>query len=289
MNSTLGEQLIAAQEVKNNDVNSFVWKEARNANHEQKEVKLVDASEEELKRYMAHCKSMLYSTDKDNPGRYTLLTIIEDQKNRCNAELFLRWLENSYDVTDRTPIKRATYLNLVNTFFTNNVDVLPTNRKEINISRFTNGVPTEFGTLTADLIIDACIGRLGVFNKKHITLKFIATKLGLWFTQQEMNEFTDESKKVGKSRIELVKERCGLNPSISITVKDNKILNFKEFRALVKLKNKKYDEMTTDQLLVLRDKGLFGLSEEVQRHILQWKTIIGQIEKVAELKGYTLE
>ena len=289
MNSTIEEQLITAQEAKNSDIFSFVWKGARDANHEQKEFKLVDASEEQLKKCLKHCEAMLYNPDKNNPGRYTLLKIIDDQCKRCNAELFLRWLENVYDYDEsRSPIKRSTFLLSLNAFLSNNDNAIPKDHSQMFLTEVTNGLPTEFSNLTVDYVIDACLGRLGTFNKKHMTLKFIVNKLGLWFTAQEMKEFSEEAKRVGKSRIEIVKDRCFLRPSVNIVVKDTKVLNFKEFRALVQLRNKAYNEMTTDQLLVLRDKGLFGLCEEVRHHIDQWKSIINKIEKVAEYKGYNL-
>lgn len=301
MNPIIGEQLMAAQmarmqamnaekEARENDINLFVWKGAKDSNHEQKEIRLVDADEEQLKSFLRHCNSMLYNIDRDNPGRYTLLEIIIDQRLRCNAELFLRWLENTYEIDnpERRAMKRSTYLDSLTTFINSNLDTLPKDYNNLSITEFTNGVPTEFNNLPVKYVIDACMGRLGRFDKKHMTLKFIATKLGMWFTQEEMNEFTVEAKKAGKSRIELVKDRCGLKPNISITVKDNKVLNFKEFRALVQLKSKNYKDMTTDQLLVLRNKGLYGLYEEVTHHIQQWERIIGQIRKVAEFKGYNL-
>jgi AAA+ superfamily predicted ATPase len=51
---------------------------------------------------------------------------------------------------------------------------------------------------------------------------------------------------------------------------------------------KKYSELTTDQLVVLRDKVLFRFEEEIEFHISQWKEIIRQLELVANSKGFSL-
>lgn len=75
------------------DVNQFVWKgrKIKTANGmAQEEIRLVDASEIALNEYYAHCMSMLHNTDRNNPGRYVVLNIIKDQRERCNCELFLR-------------------------------------------------------------------------------------------------------------------------------------------------------------------------------------------------------
>lgn len=295
---------IEAEERKNN-INLFVWKGAKGKNKEQVEKRLVDMTEYELNKCYSHCKSMLYNTDKDNPGRYVLLDIIKDQRTRCNAELFLRYLENVYKPsTSRRPMQRYNYMNGITTFLSANAEHFPSDRKLIDITDVSENVPEEFHGIPVSHLIDGCLRRLGVFDKKHMTLTFITTKLGLWFSQSELTEFTEEARKriatysperiaaekitVASERVNLVKERCGLKPSIDIEVLNNKVLTFKEFRALIQLRSKTYSEMTTDQLEVLRNKGLFCLEEMVMEHARQWEDRISQIKKVAEFKGITL-
>ena len=79
--SLLGEKLSSAmnaaeeakklmRENKKNDINSFVWKGAKqivNGEVKQNEIKLVDATESQLNEFYDHCVSMLTSTDKVNP------------------------------------------------------------------------------------------------------------------------------------------------------------------------------------------------------------------------------
>ena len=91
--NTLKEKLTEAINARNNDVKSFVWKLARKADGTQEEVRLVDATPEQLQQFFNHCYSMLYSTDKLNPGRYVLLDIIKEQREKCNVELYLRRLK----------------------------------------------------------------------------------------------------------------------------------------------------------------------------------------------------
>lgn len=90
-----------------------------------------------------------------------------------------------------------------------------------------------------------------------------------------------------RNRLELIKERLGLKQDVRLTVKPSG-LNMAELRAMLNLKPKKYSEMTTDQLVTLRNKVLFKLENEVQHHIDQWEERKSQIEKVAESKGVKL-
>ena len=286
--SNLGEML----EAKKNDVNSFVWKGPReiiNGEKVQTEIRLMDASEEQLNKFYTHCKSMLYSNDKNNPGRYTLLNIIKSQREKCNAELFLRYVENHYMPTERDKYSRFTYLQSIKECLANNKDVLP---KEIwkttSITAINNGVPEEFHGLNIDLVISACLDSLGVFERKHITLNFLA-KMGVWFTQQEMKDLTERDAEGNiRDRIEVIKERLGIKSNVGLHVDPKSMLNYSELRSMLNLRTKKYSELTTEQLLVLRNKVLFKLEDEVSYHISQWEERIKQIKLVAKAKGFYL-
>ena len=125
------------------------------------------------------------------------------------------------------------------------------------------------------------------FDNKHITFSFILN-MGVYLTPTEMKEF-DEKDKDGntRSKLEVIKERLGIKPSVRLTVKPTG-LNFSELRAMVNLKSKKYSDLTTDQLTVLRNKVLFRLENEVMFHIEQWEERMRQIELVAKEKGIEL-
>ena len=285
----LREKLMEAIEAKNNDTKSFVWKLARKSDGTQEEVKLIEATPEQLNTFYSHCKSMLYSEDKLNPGRYVLLKIIEGQRRKCNVELFLRKLESGALCADGKPYPRYLYLQDIRSYMNANKASFPTEElSNISIAAVTKGLPREFERISIEEVIDACLDRLNTFDNKHITFSFILN-MGVYLTSAEMKEF-DEKDKDGntRSKLEVIKERLNIKPTVRLTVKPTG-LNFSELRAMVNLKPKKYSDLTTDQLTVLRNKVLFRLEDEVQTHIEQWQERMRQIELVANERGITLD
>lgn len=277
------EKLASAIDRKNNDINSFIWKGRKqevNGALVQEEKRLVDCTEEELRNFYAHCDSMLYNTNKDYPGRYVLLDIIKDQRQRCNAELFLRWLEQEQHMP------RFKFLEALVSFLDINKDGI--DPKEYPIEGTMCGCPKEFGDIPTETVREGCLDRLGKFNKQHITLTFIL-KQGLWFTAQESKDLVEKDPKTGQIRdkIEVAKERLGLKPTMPLYVTP-KGLSYSQLRSMVNLKSKKYTELTTDQLKVLRNRILYSLEDEVKFHISQWETRKNQIKLVCDAKGYNL-
>lgn len=298
----LRDKLIKAIEEKNNDVNSFVWKLAKKSDGTQEEIKLMDASPEQLQQFYDHCMSMLYSNDKTNPGRYVLLKIIEDQRKKCNIELFLRKLESGSICADKQPYPRHLYIQDIRMYMNAHKEDFPSSElKNISISACTGGLPREFDRLSIDDVLNGGLDLLGQLDTKHITFSFILN-MGIYLTPSEMKDL-DEKDKDGnpRSKMEVIKERLGLKSSVRLIVKPSG-LNFSELRAMINLKSKryadsgttislkskKYSELTTDQLTVLRNKVLFRLENEVMFHIEQWEERIKQIEKVCEAKGIQL-
>ena len=276
------EKLVAAIAKKNNDVNTFVWKGRKievNEQYVQEEKKLMDCSEQELKSFYNHCESMLYNDTKEYPGRYVLLNIIKDQRERCNTELFLRWLEQDKG------IPRFTFLPSLRAFLDNNTDIDP---KETFISEALVGdCPAEFARLPIELVLEGCLDKLGKFVKQHITPAFIFRQ-GLWFTQQESKELTEKTDKGEyREKAEVAKERLGLKSTVNLYMTP-KGLSFTQLRAMVNLKSKKYSELTSIQLETLRNRILFSLEDEIKFHINQWETRKNQIKMVCDAKGYTL-
>lgn len=286
--SILKEKIEEAIEAKNNDTKSFVWKLARKSDGTQEEIHLVDATPEQLNTFYKHCKSMLYSGDKLNPGRYVLLEIIEDQRRKCNVELFLRKLESGALCADGKPYPRYLYLQDIRSYMNANKANFPTEElNDISIATVTKGLPREFERISIEEVINACLDRLGTFDNKHITFSFILN-MGIYLTPTEIKEF-DEKDKDGntRSKLEVIKERLNIKSTVRLTVKPTG-LNFSELRAMVNLKSKKYSDLTTDQLTVLRNKVLFRLEDEVQFHIKSWEERIRQIKLVAQEKGIEL-
>ena len=282
----LKEKLTEAINAKNNDISLFTWKFARKPDGTQPEIKLVDATKEQLKEFYNHCNSMLYNTNKVNPGRYTLLDIIREQREKCNIELFIRKIETTS--LDGKGLPRFMYWQSILDFKKRNPEYFVEHDFESSpISIFTGKLPREFENITIGSVMKACLGQLGVYNNKHITFNFILN-MGVFLTQSELKEFNEVDKDGKKrSKLELVKERLDINPNVTLIVKPGG-LNFTELRAMVNLRTKMYSELTTDQLTVLRNKVLFRLENEVMHHISRWEKKIQEIKKVAEARGISL-
>ena len=291
----LGEKLTQAINNKESNIENFVWKGPKkeiNGVRVQEEIKLIDATPEQLKQFYAHCQSMLYSEDKKNPGRKILLNIIKDQRQKCNAELYLRWLENKYLTNipeQRVVYPRFLYVKDIREALELNIETI---KKEdystTPITILTSGVPMEFRDVTINDVILGGVDLLGLFDRSHLSLSFI-TKMGVWLTDKEMNELLerDENGKA-RNRIEVIKERFNLRKDINLYPNEHG-LSYNELRAMLNLKTKKYSELTTDQLVVLRDKVLFRFEDEVRFHISQWEDIISKLKKVATIKNVDLE
>lgn len=284
----LKEKLTEAINAKNNDVKSFVWKLARRADGSQEEIQLMNATPDQLNQFYKHCYSMLYSTDRLNPGRYVLLDIIREQREKCNVELYLRKLKDG-TFTNGESYPRHLYCQDVLNCIRMNKEHFPQNElKNISITAITGGVPKEFSRLSIDSVISGCLDTLGNFDNKHITFSFILN-LGVYLTPEEMKEFNEKDKDGNtRSKLEVIKERLNIKPSVRLIVKPTG-LNYTELRAMLNLRSKKYSDLTTDQLITLRNKVLFRLEQEVNFHIEQWEERVRQIELVAQTKGIVLE
>ena len=157
--------------------------------------------------------------------------------------------------------------------------------KKISIN-YLNGeeFPPEFQSINIADVLDGCIDKLGAFNKQHLTMTFI-TKMGLWFNKAEENEFKGIS---NSDRLKIVKDKLHL-PTKLILKFNEKGLSYHEMRAMLTLpKKQKYSDMTTEQLLTLRNKVLLRLSREIDGHIFSWRRLQKQIELVAKSKGIDL-
>lgn len=293
--TVLEDKLNAAKETRSNEVRSFVWKGAKeevNGVKVQSEVRLMDATPEQLQTFYNHCRSMLYNTtSKDHPGRYVLLNMIKEQREKCNTELYLRFLEKEDLLNHRPKYPRINYLQDLRASLSleENKKVCPKEMwNKVPIKLLTSGIPAEFENIPLATVIDGCLDCLGRFDKSHITLNFIL-KLGVWFKPQEMKTLLKKDAN-GKSidRLIVAREYLGLKDTAKMRI-DPAGLTLSELEAMVKLKSKKYSELTTDQLTLLRNKILFKLEDEVEFHIAQWEERIEQIKKVAQVRGIELK
>ena len=284
METVIGEKLRKAIEDKSTDINSFIWKGTKkldeNGKYKQSEKKLVDMTVQELNACYDHCKTMLFNKDVKNPGRYLVLEIIAEQKDRCGAELFLRYVEQEKDIS------RFTLMNMLNSFLSNNKE----NLKGVKpiISHMFSGIPDEFDQIPLSLLMDGCLDRLGAFNKKHVTRTFIL-KQGIWLTPAESKDLIEHDAD-GRpvDRLTIIKDRLSIKDIETLYI-NSKGLNFTQMRGMLNLKpNKKYMDLTTVQLETLRYRILFNLEETVKKHIADWEHRMEEIERVAEFKGFKL-
>jgi hypothetical protein len=286
----LKEKLTEAITAKQNDVTQFTWKLSKQSDGSQPEIRMVDATPEQLQQFYSHCMSMLYSTDKSNPGRYTLLEMIKEQRYKCNIELFMRKIEMGSISVDGKGYPKFMYWQNILDFKQKHADYFAEHSfLDTPISMFTGRLPREFENITIGEVKDSCLDQLGIIDTKHITFSFIF-HLGIYLTPAELKEFNEKDTNGNKkNRLELVKERLNIKNNVKLIVKPGG-LSYAEFRAMLNLRNKrKYSELTTDQLTALRNKVLFRLENEVMFHIEQWEERVRQLKLVAESKGITLK
>lgn len=291
MATQFGEVLAKALSDKKNDINSYIWKGPRkyvNGKRIQEETKLVDATPEQLQKFYDYCKSMLTNTSSQNPGRLILLEKVKEERIKCNVELFMRYIENAYQSSERRKIPRFLFLQELREAMDATPDFPIDKVDSITISTFKSyNIPEEFAHLTIKDVTNGCLNQLGIFNKKQITLPFIIN-LGICLTKKEKKEFNNEYKMTGRDVNEIIHERCGLKDSLHLKIIPNGSLSYSEFRSMIMLRNIEYSLMTTDQLKVLREKVLFHLEDEIRLHIKQWKTRMSQIETVAKARNITI-
>jgi len=269
------DALQSSVENKKNDINTFVWKHQNG-----KEERLMDMTSDDLQKCYDHVNSMLFNRNKFNPGKHEVRKNIKETYNSCNAELFMRYLINECDID---AIKSNRDL----------LDYIRHHRSEKSLSMndsidtIFDGLPIVYKNITIDKLLDACLDKLGILNRKMISNKFILSQ-GIWLTDEEKRELTefDPNGKI-RNRMEVIKERLVLN-DISLRI-DSNGLTYGEFRALVKLDSlPKISTIPTFTLKTLRDKILLLLDNDLNYHITKWEAIKSNVEQVAKYKNIHL-
>jgi hypothetical protein len=156
-----------------------------------------------------------------------------------------------------------------------------------SITTIVTGVPSVYERITIGQLLDACFDKLGTFNKKLLSDKFILSQ-GIWLTEDEKKELTEyEPDGTMRKWLDVAKERLFL-ANVRLRI-DQKGLSYSEFRSLVQMdKLPKISSLSTTTLTLLRDKILLLLDGDLNYHIDRWMDIISQLKKVAEYKGITL-
>lgn len=246
--------------------------------------RIIDMDETELRKCYKHCDRMLWNEDPKHLGRFNVLDEVSEQIKCCNIELLLRYCENAYmqDET-RGDIKRYSLMISLRELMHKNPEI--EDWSKVPISRITENLPSEFQDISIADVLKGCTNNLGAFNKEHLTMTFI-TKMGLWFTKQEESELKAQS---NIERLKIAKERLRLPSKLVLRISE-KGLSFKEMRAMLMLpKKQRYSDMTTEQLVTLRNKVLLRYQMEVDNHIWNWQRLQKQIVAIAEEKGITID
>ena len=290
MSTVLGDALSKAL-----DYSSFKWKGPKvkvKDSYTQEVVRLIDATPAQLISYYQHCNKMLYNEDEKNPGRYNVFEEVKDQIRKCNIELLIRYFANVYQASNRHPIQRHELVPLLFALQHNNKQIEDWNKiKMYQISALESyipgGIPDEFSDISVTELMNGCTDSLGAFNKTHITMTFIV-KMGLWFTKAEESELKGENNS-NIERLRVAKERLRIPNKINLKFSENG-LSFHEMRAMLMLpKKQRYSDMTTEQLITLRNKILVRYLKEINNHIYSWNQLKKQIELVAKSKGVKLQ
>lgn len=266
-----------------NPIEDYIWRGPK-VNGVQEEIRLVDMPEEKLQKAYDHCMQMLYNENPRLPGRLTLVKIIEDQIQRCRAELLVRWLRAE---------RHYTYQNCyedIRTLIANNKEVLDQAAVEnMPISTLMAEIPNEYKRVPIGLVLKAAMYSLGMFDTSHITLNFII-RLGIWLTPREMQtELFERDPETGKAvdRREIIKQREGLNPAIRLELNPTG-LTYAEFHQMNKLPKDKYETFTTPQLKVLSEKVLYRFQLRCEEQAKQWQDKVAEILEVAKYKGFNI-
>lgn len=277
----LKEKLQKALEDKENDITSYIWKFPKiriGDNFTQEEVRLVDCGTYDLQKFWDHIQSMLYSKDRNNLGRVSLFKEIQQQQLKCGVELFLRYSESIG--SSRTAVLDA----IRGSIKKNNIN--PVDVKFMLLSDLLN-VPIEYRSLPIEVVMEGCLDKLGKFDRRHITLSFIL-KQGVWFSKEENKDLTEKNEAGDeRDKKEVIRERLNLSQNINLILTPTG-LSYTQFRALITLKSKKYSELTSEQLKILRKRMLYTLEDDVKKHIDFWEKKEVELQRVAESKGIDL-
>ena len=280
----LKDHLESAIEKSNQALERLVWKLPKRLNkegrYEQDSIRLIDATDAQLRSFHQHCLTMLRNTDSKYPGREVLLKIIKEQIVKCNAELFFRkYTKKGED--------RITYLVSPIKDFITASNLTPNQVANLELKDVANSESEEFSRIPVKHILDAGESKLGFYNRSYMTLTFLLNK-GINLSENEREVYDLENE---KEIISAICEDLNLNikeDSIPLKFNKNTGMTVEELAYMLPLKKKKYEDIPTEILHLLRDRLLVYLKEDIEYHIGQWNERIGWLTAVAEDRGIKL-
>lgn len=292
--TVFGSIIQKAFDNKKTDIKQFTWKFKKDENGKQREARLLDITEQELKECYAHVMSMLFSTDKKTPGRCKLMEMLDASVVACNAELFKRYVSVTFNTgaNASAPGNISAYLSSLRKVLDSEEGMQKFPRAEwdtIVISSVMDNIPPEYAQIPVKVVLRALQGRLGKLDASHITQRFILQDIGVWPTKEEKEEYLHcKATESDRAKLEApIRENLKIKPDRAINITSHG-LSYDEFRGMVKLRTALYSSLTKSQLETLRDKVLYQLRDAVDKHATFWKYKKAEIEQVAEKRSITL-
>lgn len=282
----LRDHLKSAIEQSSQTLERLIWKLPKRLNtegkYDQDSIRLIDATDDQLRSFHQHCLTMLRNTDPKFPGREVLLKTIKEQITKCNAELFFR--ECVGEGEDRNTFLVQPIKDFITASNLTPSQVANLELKDVaNVSEETD--TNNYARIPVRIILDAGEGKLGFYNRAYMTLTFLLNK-GLKFSEDEREVYDLENE---KEILKAVREDLNLkDDSIPLKFNKNTGMTVSELGYMLPLKKKKYEELPTEILYLLRDRLLVYLKEDVEYHIGQWNERISWLDAVAKDRGIKL-
>ena len=274
--SDLADKLSQAIEKKNNSIETWNW-----LDKDGESKRFIDMSYDELQIAYNHTLDMLYRKSQPKYGKIEVRKNIQKMYTSCNSELLLRYIQHDLAIDIFKTNKNV--LDYINKF------------KEANhltnsalITEMFSMIPKEYETLTIGDLLNAALDICEPINRKLISNKFIMS-LNIWLTEDDKRELTEfDSEGNLRPWIQVMKERLFIdNGYFKI---DPTGLNYSELRSLLNLQPSTHVSIIpTNTLILLRDKILLLLDNDLEYHIKKWTSLKSKIEQVADFKGWRLE
>ena len=244
-----------------NDI--YIWKTEKGDKGQQQSFSLKTSSKETLQTCLNHCNSMLYNTNREYPGRTIVLQTIQEQIKKANIAIYIKAKRKEEPIS-------------------NIIEALSKQNPETKLSEILS-VHAEFADLTVNDVLDGALERLGLFNKKYITLNNLLWKKGIKITNEEYNSLFKMYN--SEDILNYYKQKLFIDKDIKLRLNRNGLL-FADIQSILEIKSNKYEELTTQQLKLLRDVILPDLVREINKQINFWQVKANLITYIQKDKGY---
>lgn len=272
-------------------IETYKWRDRRLSSDRTEqaiEYKMINMTEDDLNTAYSHCKQMLYNNDTKSLGRFLVLDLVSEQLEYCGAELALRWFKSLKDnkgnplySNDSLIIDLRSWQALISNYDPNFNYKL----KDLGVE-----IHPDYRNISVAALQKACRDSLGILDYSKISYSFIY-RLGIYFTPTELSNHTSEN--TLQEKFEMLKYQLGLSEDVKLYANPAGLTE-EEFKEIIKLKKsskyqkKKYSDLTDTQLEIFKKKILFSFEDETMFQINIWKTLMTQIEEVANYKHFKL-